>query len=55
MLNTSQSCPSAGASIGVTYKTIYVRTQGVRTFFVDILKTSSGRHFAQVVDTMHKK
>ena len=48
----SQGRPAADASLGVTYRTIWGRPKDVRTFFGYVLRTSSGRNFAEWVDIL---
>ena len=51
-MNTSQGCPAADASLGVTYRTIWGRPEDVRTFFGDvvIVSMSLGCNFAEWAD-----
>ena len=49
VLITSKRRPTADASLGVTYRTIWGRPQDVRTFLGDVRKTSAGRKFAEWV------
>ena len=44
-MSTSQGRPTADASLGVTYRTI-----DVRTFFGDVVRTSLGHNFVEWVD-----
>ena len=47
VLSTSQGRSAADASLGVPYRTIWGRPEDVRTLFLDVFRTSSGRNFAQ--------
>ena len=54
VLSTSQGRPAADATFGVTYRTIWGRPEDVRTFFGDMLRTSSGRNFAELEGIVSK-
>ena len=48
-MSTNQRRPAGDASLGVTYRTRWGLLEDVRTFLGDVLRTSSGRKFAEWV------
>ena len=50
VLSTSQGRSTAGASLAVTYKTIWVGTEYVRTFFGNLFRTFSEHNFPELVN-----
>ena len=45
--STSQWHPTADASFGVTYRTIWRHPEDVKMFLGDVFRTSFGRNFAK--------